>query len=285
MNTVKLLLSSGLLLSGIQSLVAYDVKTLTPFGKNPQEINKNIKLLAAQKVKIIDAINNHFAQQEFEIINKIKAKYKIPEANWLNTKKYFDGLIANDTLFTPLNRSITHGTNDHRLIKKAREIIVAYGMNPMAVTIENSAEFGTAGVLTTPTINNKLAHKMCLNIPELEMLSEEEFTGIIRHELTHLWYSDSLKFNVFFPLFASKFDPMTEPLVADFRKNAEMRADVIGTIRNTKNMQGLSSWFKRYTQYDQFANNSHPTFTERINALKQLSSYLNEAKKYPAIAV
>lgn len=280
---VKSYLSLIVLLSGcINSLNGYDVKNLQPFGKTAIEIIKNIKKLAEQKITIIDSINLHFAKQENEIIDQIKTKYHISDAEWQTVQNYYENLIAQDPLFKPFNQKITHQPYEHTIIKKAREMIAAYGMNPNAVTILDSGAFGTAGVISSVN-NNVPTHALHLHIPELQLLTDQEVTGIVRHELTHLWYSDSLKLTVCWNLFSSKFNPLSEPLISDYRKNFEMRADAIGTIKNNNFIQGLSTWFQKYTHLDQYAGDGHPTFTDRINALKMLTWYVNEAKK-PATA-
>lgn len=288
MKSSKRFYSVLMLFSFISCFInGYDVKKFFPFGKTLREINTNIKLLAAQKVKVVDAINLHFEKQEKEIIDKLKTKYKISEADWKATQQRYERIIATDPLYKQHTGTIAHQPNDHPIAKKARELLVAYGMNPNAITIMNSDLFGTAAV-NTAFDNNTPIHTMHLHIPELSMLSEAEYTDIIKHELMHLWFADTTKLSICGPLFASRFAPDTnpsnEPLILDYRKNFEMRADIFSKVHDANPLGGIATWFKKNTWTDQYNDATHPSFTERLDALKQLSSYLTEAKKYPAIA-
>lgn len=279
--STKLFYPLALLLSFISCfLTGYDVKKLMPFGKSAQEISNNIKLLAVQKVKVSDAINLHFEQQEQEIYKKIWATNKISAPLWTNKMQQFNNLVAQDQLFKPMAGSVKHSPQENSIIKKARELTAAFGMNPAALSIIDSAAIGTAGVVSQP-LGGRIQHTLHLHIAELSMLSEQEYTAIIKHELMHLWYGDSLKLNVLAPFFSA---PSNSSLLSDFRKNFEMRADIMATIHDTKDIAGLSSWCNKYSFIDQYPNVSHPTMSERIGALKQLSTYLSEEKKHTAAA-
>lgn len=273
-----LLAFNGCLLTG------YDVKTLMPFGKNAQEISNRIKLLAAQKVKISDALNQHFDQQEREITQKLLAKYNVTQAEWDGKIQQFNKLVARDPIYKKFTGILVHKPLDHAIIRKARQLLVDYNMNPEAISIVDSPNAGTAGVMTMVN-NNSINYTLHLHIAELSSLSEAEYTAIIKHELMHLWYGDGIKTSVCFaPAFSQKFNPYDETLFLDYKKNAESRADVMGAISDSKDIAGFASVCAKYSVFDKFGNLDHPSWAQRAAALQQVSYYLQEEKKYMASA-
>jgi Zn-dependent protease with chaperone function len=173
---------------------------------------------------------------------------------------------------------MTCSTYSNPIIKKAQELLKAYGMNPCAVTIINSTYYSPACVTTTLSYNNP-THTLYLDIPYLQTLSPQEYTAIIKHELMHLWYADPMRLTLLFPLIPC-LNPDNEPLIGDYRKNFEMRADIMGTFHDTADIHGLASYFSKYISYDTGYNPSHPTFAQRLAALKGLLVYKSEAVKY-----
>ena len=308
MSHIKLGLLIGCLLAGNSILICHDVTTLSPFGTSKTEIAENIKSLVAQKQTLIDALNLYFDKQEREILTKLCAKYNISdkESAW---QELFEELVSNDPLFTPKSQQIIDDPNDHAVVKKTRELIQTYNMNPEAITIEDTK---TTTAATSTTIKEGiLRHKLFLDFSELETLPDQQVTAIIQHELMHLWYSDSLKTLIYSCFIENKkqCDIELDPLYADYLKNAEIRADVMATFHSTDSLLALMSYFatiswteklnqnnKSYLQ--EFTNwlkkklgmqkikypDDHPTCSERVDMLKQLLSYLNEEKKHTASA-
>lgn len=288
-----------LLLTVTHLLQCYDVTTLMPFGNTSQEISTNIKSLVTQKQSLIDSLNQHFEKQEKEILETLRCKYNIPEEEWLLGQILFKEHVDNDPLFNSTKEAINHDFNDHHLIKKTRELIQEYDLNPAAVSVENTKNV-IAGVITY-TKDSVPHHTLFINISELETLPLNQTTAIIRHEIMHIRFSDNLKRQIYVCLFkCKKIDIYTDPLFADFCKNSEMRADVNASIHSTDtllslmNFFGSQSWIefseKNNSSYIQKLTNwikkrfgihknefeKHPSDAERIEILKKLYTYLKE---------
>ena len=256
----------------------YDVTSFFPFGKAARAITAAIKQLTAKKVTLLDAINEHFDKQEKEIINKIKVKYGISDATWKAHEQLYNQIVAKDPLYKPLTGKLTQSPSENPILKTAREVLINFGMNPEAVPILNSSVLGTAGVLTDLSLNNTPSHVLHLHISELEILTQQEYTAILKHEIMHLWYADSLKLKLLYKFFPLYFN---DPLIDDYRKNFELRADIIASIHDNKDARGLSSWFAKNSIFDSYSiDNTHPKFSERVQALKQHLAYQQEEKKY-----
>lgn len=269
-------------------LNGYNVSSVMPFGKTAPEISAAIKSFAIKKISLAQALNTHFAQQEEEILNALRIKYKIATQDWNTMQQDFEKLIAQDLLFKPHIGAPAHKPSDHPIIKRARELMIRFGLNPQAVSIIDKPIEEIAYIMVRLDNNNKVARRLCLNIDELSLLPEDEYSAIIRHELMHLWYSDTIRQLFIKRLFATKFPSQnifeSEPLITDYLKNYEFRADVMATVHSTSALQGLISWFNKSLWEDKDSKGRYPLFAQRIETLKNIYHYLDLEKKHTSIA-
>lgn len=266
---IALLLSSNLF-----AITPYDVSSLVSYGKSPVEVSKKFSELALKKITLHQMLNEHFDTQEKAIDLQIQTAFGISALKWkaLETKYY--SIVNNDPLYKPLAAPFAFSHDP--IIKKTQELLKSYGMNPAAVTIIDSTENCPGYVLSTLTYFNKPIHTLYLDISYLQTLTSYEYTAIIKHELMHLWYADPIRLALILTLIHDH----EAPSINDYRKNFEMRADVMGTFHETTDIQGLSLWCSKYVSLDTESFSSHPTFSQRITALKTLLAYKTEALKH-----
>lgn len=268
------------------TLSPYEASQLPYFGNTQNEIQSYIQSLVNINMSVKDALEWHFDTREQEIIQSINQQYGIHPDSWTYIENLFFDIMAKDPLFKPSTSSMLHRPGEHPILKTARAVLVNCGMNPNAVTIVNSNTTSCGTVSTTLNANRIPLHKLELNVAELSQFTPAEYTALIKHEIQHLWYGDSLKMRLYasiLPYYAS----LSNSSISALFKNLELRADIMSAISSPQDIASLIAWCQKTVYFDgedPSYNPNHPTFAQRVTALQQTAHYLFEEQKYWAYA-
>lgn len=238
------------------------------FGKTDGQIKKAITSLVTKGKKVKHALNIHFQEKEHAILQKIKNKYGISDQVWNESRAQDDDLVLNDELYKPTS-NITDYPDEHWIIKKARELIASYGMNPEKVIIRESTEIPVAQVIAH-IHTNSLTHYLDLNVEYLEALTVERCILNLKHEIMHLWYADSIYADSIIDLM---YKNSLDPLYIEYTKNQEMRADIMAATESLTDALNYYDWLSK-CKPDDTDDNNHPIFTKRLKAAERLYNYL-----------
>ena len=258
------------------SLVYPTLTTL--FGTNDHEIKTAIKNLIATGKTVKIAFNDFFHENEQAILQKIKTKYGISDYKWKKTFQHAHNLVHADPLYTQTD-IINHQPDDHPFIKEARELIALYGMNPQCVHVHNVQNTTLAQVVTHIVDDSYLTHSLDLNISGLAKLDNDERILTLKHEIRHLWYADSVYTILIDYLMNYNF---SDPLYIAFSKNQELRADIMAATDSVEDAHALYKWLASFIP-DDTDDFIHPTQNERLEAAKQLYTYLTLEQEYLSV--
>ena len=281
-----------------------DVRTLYPFGKTDKEINQKIKALKLKNISVANAINDHFDQKEKNIITSCKKSFPALKTD-LNT---LESLLQKNYTHNPLFTTkpvISHKPNDHILVKRTREIIASFGMNPQHVTIITDFDNNDKNdIYIKPLIasastrfleqSDTYINILCINLNRCQIFPIAEFDGLIAHECMHLWYGDRIRkeylWKTINTLIETMYDsPSIYSTDEEFERlnsfknlisnNCEMRCDIIASLYNNDYGTGLYSFSDRLVKANMdWDDSNHPSFQERCQAIKQLNKYLEKEK-------
>lgn len=236
-----------------------------------------------------DTLKQELAQEQDRLIEKIKETYPLTEEKWNNALFQIDLAIAQDTLTTD-KPIVKNNPKDPAIIKKAREILASYNIDPARVTIKiiNDPKTKTNAASYQGFVDNAVVHDLEINIPRISEHAPEIQEAIIRHEIMHFLNYDPLTRAYIEVMLlengikAKEF--MKEPAIQNLYKHQEFRADLLAACHGMSTAQALQKDFAHYIKtypQDQVAENciTHPSDAQRLQAVTQLVGYLEAESK------
>lgn len=280
-----------------------EVQSLYPFGKTEEEINATIKTLKSSNKSVQDALNEHFEQNEQDILAQFQAAFPNLNLNFDGLEAFKQQSYIQNPLFTT-QPALTDNLADLPLIKRSKEIIASLGMNPQQVriitdfdaedddTIIQKPLIAASGTLFAEETNS-YENYLTLNLKSCRRLTDEEFNATIAHECMHFWYADLIKMQYIIKQVkqARKIlcDSAQNYMQADrdyfdsfkvlLENNFEMRADIMSALCSEEYHDGSYTFWKKVApRWPADADLRHPHPQQRADALQQLKSYLEKEK-------
>ena len=289
-----------LLLAGLGVLVSY------PFVHQLFLAQKQPKLALFKSIESEDSVTNYVKEMnaqgsnlaqglkeqldiEFDIIlQRLKEAFPLTPQAWHDTLTEFKRLKENDRLFLgkPL-KAVEKGTKDDvPSVKKARELLVSYNINPAVINFElindpNNASYAFAGQCV---LNGKVEHYLRLNLAQLPNQTPAIQEALLRHEIMHLCNYDPLICDCIEKLFAHHGISAKEFWGNDYfralNKHMEYRADLMASVHDIATakalMEGFQEHMKRYD--DRVESKTHPSCKQRYAAVDNLVQYMKAEK-------
>lgn len=291
----NLYLKTGLILAAITALSAYAVyQALKPKrsvvaifeARTPDQIKATLKKIADSQSTLKITLQEQLDEQNSQLVARIPVAFpQIPSIQWDNTMKAIQRLKENDDLLCE-NPVIPKSNNE--IIILIYTTLAEYGINPSRVEIE---------FVTTPEsflsacqglFNNKIRHILRVNKEVVNKKSQEVILAYLRHEIQHLLTYDAIEL-MHIKDVLEKNKITAEQYYAnqnfiELKKFKEYRADLLAATKGISTAQAfMEDMEERIKQYPHEQLNpshvTHPTETQRKQALANLMQYLKEENK------
>ena len=257
--------------------------------KEESEVLATVQGICADGSCVQDTLKEELCQAHDRLLHKVKEAYPLTEQAWEHTFQQIELAISQDTLLTD-KPVIKHSRKDLPIVKKAREILASYNINPARVTIKllDNPKTKTNAAAYQGFMDGKVVHDLELNIPQISQHSPDIQEAIIRHEIMHLLNYDPLKRAYIEVMFLENgIKPkqfMNDTAIQNLYKHHEFRADLMAACHGIETAESLQKDFEHYiTTYPQYqheqACGTHPTDVARHKAVTQLISYLEAENK------
>lgn len=233
----------------------------TPFGGS-----KMAQELVAQTGQVHD-----------EAVARIKADFAVPQETWDQFMGSFEQNVQNDDLLG--SGPVQTEKGQELIITTVQDMLREYGVNPARVAITLVASSDTpCQALQTLSDNNKVIHKIELNLKKLNKYKPEVQKALLRHEIMHLLNYDSLEgsyiITMLYQLGHSRQKLEKHPAMIAFRHQRELRADALASCDHPEVAQGLQEFFAEYMKVSDQDNPAlwtlHPSDKTRHTQLAQL---------------
>ncbi len=256
--------------------------------KNENEIQATVKGICADGSCVADTLKEELCQEQGRLLEEVKKAFPLTQEKWAQTLQNIESAKAQDTLITE-NPVIKHGKDDLPVVKKTREILASYNINPERVTIKliNNPKIKTNAAAYQGFIDGKVVHDLELNIPQLSQHPEDVQEAIIRHETMHFINYDSLTRAYIEVMFLENGithkEFMAAPALQNLYQHQEFRADLFAACGDIKIARSFQKDFEHYiATYPQEKFDTcktHPSDLARHKAVTQLIGYLEAESK------
>lgn len=257
--------------------------TLQIFGTAPSQnkIMQTVQKLADEKISVADTLHEELNTQNDRLLADIQNAF--PCDQWEQMLQAVKTIIDADDLLMEYP-VVTHAAGDHPFIKKIREILASYNINPARVSIElvdTPQSFLAAG---QGYFNGKVTHSIKVNLAEVLKRSADVQEAFLRHEIMHLLHYDSL-YRMFIKDLLEKNGITKDvyskhPAFIAYQRHKEYRADLLAAACDPEVAQSFIADFDRIIalhphEQTNPSHVTHPTETQRQQAVAQLLSYMN----------
>lgn len=295
----NLYLKIGLILAAIACLGAYHIyqvfkhkkPCLAVFDTPTQEqVKTTLKQITDSQSTLGTTLKDQLAEQNSQLVARIpKAFTQVHPIQWENAMKAVQKLKENDDL---LCENPVIPVSDDELISLIYSTLAEYNINPARIEIE---------FVTTPQSflsacqgleKNKIRHIMRVNRQVVNKKSAEVVEAYLRHEIQHLLTYDAIELMIIKDVL-EKNEITAQEYYAnedfiELKKFKEYRADLLAATKGMSTAQAfMEDMEERIKQYPHEQVNpshaTHPTETQRKEALANLMHYLQEENK-PVIA-
>jgi hypothetical protein len=221
-----------------------------------------------------------------DTLNRIKKAFNITNADWRSHMNYAADVIKKDTLFAahPFDRS-SIAFNDHYLVKEAKEILIKCGIDPKNVTIKLDRDpLIKAAAEQRLLESNTIKHSLVINPDWLSKLSPQERESVLRHEIMHLTFYDSIEYGFIIGLLEQKGYTRNamqkNPAIMNYLFQLETRADILSVLDKPSLAKVCQDRYARLAQKTKsFPANSwttHPSDQTRAQNFAQLLADISQ---------
>lgn len=231
---------------------------------------------------VAQAVKKSLNEQFNQLLVQLQNEFPLTKEVWQEALNELESLKRNDKLLTK-NPIIKHKKNDTPLIKKSRELLASYNIDPNIVKIEimNDPENTSYAFAVQGCRRGKVQHCLRLNLAQLPQQASAVQEALLRHEIMHLLNYDPLTC-AFIEELLKEYGITPEEFWAndtfsDFNKHIEYRADLMASLQNVATAEALMEGFvKHMSLYDDTTDSrTHPSCKQRYDALKNLIKYMN----------
>lgn len=269
------------------ALIPKQTATLQIFDTAPSahKVTNTVQTLAQKGSCVADALHEELNTQNDSLIADLQTAF--PCDQWEQMLQAVKTIIDADDLLTE-NPVVKHSAGDHPFIKKIREILASYHINPARVSIQlvdTPQSFLAAG---QGYCNGKVSHSIKVNLVEVLKRPADVQEAFLRHEIMHLLHYDSL-YRMFIKDLLEKNGITKDvyskhPAFIAYQRHKEYRADLLAAACNPEVAQSFITDFDRIIalhphEQTNPSHVTHPTETQRQQAVSQLLSYMNAEKQ------
>lgn len=254
------------------------------------QVETTLQKIAQSESTLENTLSQQLAEENNRLMAQIPIAFpQIHPVQWENAMKTIqkfkdtDDLITNDPIIP---------VSDDELVALIYTTLAEYGINPARIEIEYvntpqsflSACQGLAG--------KKVRHIMRVNRKAVAEKSPEVVESYLRHEIQHLLTYDAIELMIVKDILEKNEITAQEyylnPTFIELKKFKEYRADLLAATHGMDTAQAMmNDMEERIKKYPHEQINpshaTHPTETQRRQALANLSHYL-QAEKQPVIA-
>lgn len=285
----KKLLLALLLLGALSAFPLYHAftptkKNLAIFTAKPtqQQIQETVQSIATQGSTVVETLAEQLTTEYEGHIANIQKEFPLVPEQWASMRAVLEEIKSHDQLLTD-NPSIPVDSHDHPFIKTIKETLASYTIDPARVTIElvdKPQSFMAAG---QGYEKGSVRHFLRINLEAIAKKSEDVQLAFLKHEIMHLLNYDGIE-GMFIKDLLKKNGITAEqisssPSLIAFKKFQEYRADLLAAD-SPEIAASLIKDFEKVIAlhpYEQVnpSHTSHPTETQRKEAVTHLLSYLN----------
>lgn len=263
---------------------------------NAQETVAN---LVTQESNVARACEQELQAIHAQTLAAIKQEFNVDDESWDNYMNTLQELIAQDTLLATPASQPTGKIAD--FATRAKTIMKQVGINPDRVIINidtNASKQNTGVACGRQKINaeKKVTHYLDLHIPSFNEFDYDTATAVIRHELMHLKYYDSLEYILIYDLLTkmgnSDHTIDISESMNELCRQREFRADLAGVAGDIKAAKAFRNYFdtlSKSRRQDIMKNwETHPSDIRRFEEISNLVTHLeleNSLKENAPITV
>lgn len=221
---------------------------------------------------------------------EIKKEFNIADDTW---KRYMDHIytvVQKDDLFDTTVLVMQNDSN-HWLIQEAKKVLIECGVNLARIEIKLDTDPKKNGAADQwyEDATGRIKHTLILNPDWFAMHSLDEREAVLRHEIMHLAHYDGIEEGYICGLIAKVMGYTQEqidasPAIVNYRKQRELRADLMGVVDKPLLVQSEYNRFSNYAKFtSSFPENfwkTHPDNKTRAESMAQLFGFINQ----PALA-
>ncbi len=265
---------------------------LLPLQAQPtqEQIKSTIDEIVTTRSTVADTLEQELNAEHDRLLAALQNEFPMAQ-EWADTLEEIAQLKAQDTLLCT-NPIIKNNENDHEIVKKARALLVEYGINPEMVRIftSDNPKRLTCAAAGQGYDGQKLIHDLEINLAQITKRSPEAQDAILRHEIIHLLYYDGLEQAAIEAMFArngiAEKDYSRNAVFMDYCRLQEYRADLLSASGDIAIAQAAQKDFEQFMrEYPEIAKREsvrHPSLEKRHHAVSQLASYLQAEKQIVA---
>ena len=239
--------------------------------------HKQVSYSTFKPSKMALEVSKERKQVHDEALAQIKADFAISDEKWDQFMGSCQYTIEQDDLLG--SGSIVCDNNEPEIVSTTKKMLVEYGINPERVTVKVMRLGDTAAqAVQELSDDNKIIHRIELDINRLNKNSKAIQEALIRHEIMHLLNYDPLEgsyiITMLYQCGYSRQECTKAPAMIAYRHQRETRADLLASCDHPEVAQALQAYFEKFfTSMDQ--NNpalwtSHPTDITRHTQLAGL---------------
>lgn len=285
----------SLILAAIAALSIYPIyqsfrakkHCVTVFSTPSQDqVKETIQKISNDKSTLAMTLKEQLAEQNSQLVARIPVAFtQVHPTQWENAMKAIQTLKENDDLLCQ-NPVIPHSNDE--LITLMYTTLAEYGINLSRIEIE---------FVTTPQSflsacqglnKNKVRHIMRVNREAVNKKSQEVVQAYLRHEIQHLLTYDAIELMIIKDVLEKNGITAEQYYInedfIELKKFKEYRADLLAATKGMNTAQAfMEDMEERIKQYPHEQTNpshaTHPTETQRKQALANLAQYLQEEAK------
>ena len=127
----------------------------------------SVKQVTDEGSSVAQALKEQFDDEFKQLFNQLQDEFPLPPEAWKNRLDLLEIMKQNDTLFTK-NPMVKYQKGDTPLIKKTRELLASYNIDPQAVIIESiyDPENASYAFVGRCFKKNKVIHFIKLNFTQ-----------------------------------------------------------------------------------------------------------------------
>lgn len=252
-------------------------------------VAQTVEQIAQKGSNIASTLKEQLDAEQKALLEEIKKEFSIPSEKWESALATIEALKERDSLIT--QEPIIPAT-DEPFFATIYETLAAYSIDPMRVEIELVDTPQSFLAACQGMSKGGVRHIMRVNLAEVAKRTPESQVAFLKHEIIHLLNYDVIELMVIKTLLEScgikPEEYNNSPAFIAVKKHKEFRADLLAASDSIETAQALNEDFEaRIKQFPHEQENpshcTHPTETQRLQAMNGLISYL-EAEKQSQLA-